>query len=131
MRQMEQETKTVLIVEDDVFTAKYFEATIQRLGYETCGPATTADEAVEIARDRRPSMIFMDFRLRGVGDGADAALEIYEFLQVPTVFVTGSDDPRSLERIRSDHPARIITKPVDTDQFRDVLSEFCPLAADC
>lgn len=118
--------KKVLIVEDDLIAAKFFEITIQSLGYETCGPATTARQAVQIAREQEPSMIFMDLRLAGEEDGVDAAQEIHEFNKAPTVFVTGSTEQESIDRIGMDHPAGIITKPIRHDQFREALQEFCP-----
>lgn len=119
--------KKILIVEDDLIAAKFFEITIQSFGYETCGPATTAGEAVRIAREQDPCMIFMDLRLAGEEDGVDAAQKIYEFKQVPTVFVTGSTEQSSIDRINADHPAKIITKPVQHNQFREALEEFCPI----
>lgn len=119
--------KKILIVEDDLIAAKFFEITVRSLGYDTCGPATTAREAVDLARRHDPAMIFMDLRLLGQGDGVDAAQEIYAFSGAPTVFVTGSTEQSSIDRIYMDHPAKIITKPIQHHQFREVLEEFCPL----
>lgn len=117
----------VLIVEDDLIAAKFFEIMVQSLGYDTCGPATTAREAVDLAKQHEPAMIFMDLRLLGEGDGVDAAQRIREFSKAPTVFVTGSTERSSIDRIHMDHPVRIITKPIQHHQFREVLEEFCPL----
>jgi DNA-binding NarL/FixJ family response regulator len=39
-------------------------------GFEVVGVATTAEEAVEIARAERPDIVLMDIRLAGVRDGS-------------------------------------------------------------
>jgi DNA-binding NarL/FixJ family response regulator len=79
-----------LIVEDERMIAEYFKIIVENLGYSVCGIAKTAEEAVHLAEEEDPAMIFMDVRLIGEKDGVDAAIEIYGRKPVPTVYVTGS-----------------------------------------
>ena len=77
--------RKVLIVEDERMIAEYFRVVVERLGYVVCGIAGTADDAVRLAAEEDPSVVFMDVRLPGERDGVDAALEIHSNRPVPMV----------------------------------------------
>ncbi|MGD1878348.1 MAG: response regulator [Kiloniellaceae bacterium] len=117
--------RKVLIVEDEQMIAEYFKIIVENLGYPVCGIAMTAEEAVRMALEEDPAMIFMDVRLAGERDGIDAAIEIYRHKPVPTVYVTGSQEPETIERIKADHPSAILIKPVLEAQLKDALQQFC------
>lgn len=105
--------KSALIVEDNVLIAMGLEATLQDLGLEVCGTAASAGEAISLFSTERPHLVIMDLRLAGVRDGVDAAQGIRRVEgQVPILFITGSRDRTSVDRIHQDHPAAILFKPV-------------------
>jgi len=116
----------VLIVEDERMIAEYYRIIVENLGYSVCGIAKTAEEAVRLAQEEDPALVFMDVRLVGERDGVDAAIEIHRNKPVPTVYVTGSHEPETLARIRADHPSDVLRKPVLADQLKDALDRFCP-----
>ncbi|MGC2856626.1 response regulator [Novispirillum sp. DQ9] len=120
--------KSVLIVEDNVLIAMGLEATLQDLGLSVCGVAVTAADAVTLFTARRPHLVVMDLRLIGDGDGVDAALAINAMASVPILFMTGSRDRQSVERIHQDHPAGILFKPVTTDALAGELLRIFRLA---
>jgi len=95
----------VLIVEDELLIAEYFKIIIEQLGYEVCGLARSADEAVALARREEPAVIFMDVRLAGERDGVEAAQEIHAIRPVPVIYVTASREPQTSQRIKDDPPA--------------------------
>ena len=115
----------VLIVEDDFIVRAHIKNIVERLGYEVCGLAGSADEAVKLANDTRPDAILMDVRLGGRRDGVDAANEIFEARATPIIYVTGSNEPQTLERIETDHPSGILIKPVASEQIGDLLRKVC------
>jgi PleD family two-component response regulator len=47
----------VLLVEDEILTALDIEYLVQQLGYEVCGIAASAPEAVQAADDLRPDLV--------------------------------------------------------------------------
>jgi len=116
----------ILIVEDERMIAEYFRIVVENLGYGVCGIAATADEAVRLAKEQNPDLIFMDVRLLGARDGVDAANEIYQYKHIPVVYVTGSQEPQTLDRINTDHPMEVLIKPVFEDQLKGVLERHCP-----
>jgi two-component system, response regulator PdtaR len=102
----------VLVVEDEFVVAITMKDELEEAGYDVVGIAATADRAVELAAAGSPDVILMDIRLKGAGDGVDAACRIYEQGMNPAmIFVTGSTEPETLARIQRDHPAGVVFKP--------------------
>ena len=102
----------VLIVDDEQLIALSLTMTLEEMGIEVCGTAATALKAVELANRHRPGIILMDVRLKGEKDGVDAALAIHEIFEASVIFITGSREPETVARIRQDHPAAILFKPI-------------------
>lgn len=109
--------RSVLVVDDEAIIAELWSAYVDIMGIKVCGVAATADEAVQLARAYRPALVLMDVRLRGQGDGVDAALAIHESVGSKVVFITGSQAPATMERIHLDHPTAVLIKPVDQSLF--------------
>jgi response regulator of citrate/malate metabolism len=116
----------VLIVEDEMMIAEYFKIIVENYGYAVCGIARTADDAVDLARENDPALVFMDVRLVGAKDGVDAALRIHDIKPVPMVYITGSREQETIDRIRTNHPSDILIKPVLEEQLKEALERFCP-----
>jgi two-component system, response regulator PdtaR len=102
----------VLVVDDEQLIALSLTLTLEEMGIEVCGTAATAVKAVELADRHRPGIILMDVRLKGDKDGVDAALAIHEIFEASVIFITGSREPETVARIRQDHPAAILFKPI-------------------
>ncbi len=111
----------VLIVDDEFLIAEGLRMQLEDMGMEVCGEAATADEAVAMARLHRPNVVLMDMRLKGGKDGVDAALEIHDAVGSKVIFVTGSREPSTLERISQDHPSGILFKPVTGAQLETAI----------
>ena len=90
----------ILIVEDEVIIAADIANKLRRLGYEVVGLTDTGEEAVEISRQLRPSLVLMDIRLAGAMDGIAAADEIRQECQLPVVFLSAHSDKRTVQRAR-------------------------------
>ncbi|HEY0330158.1 MAG TPA: response regulator [Rhodopseudomonas sp.] len=111
----------VLIVEDEFFIADYFAEEIRAMGHAVCGIAESADEALEMARAHRPSLILMDVRLKGERDGIDASIAIHAAVGSKVIFITGSREPANVARIAQDHPAAVLFKPLRGHQLRSTV----------
>jgi DNA-binding NarL/FixJ family response regulator len=115
--------KAVLIVEDEHLIAMGLSAQIEDMGLEVCGTADTAEGAVSQARMHRPAIILMDVRLRGEKDGIDAARAIHDSVGSKVIFITGSREQETIDRIGQDHPFAILFKPVSDRQLEATVSE--------
>jgi DNA-binding NarL/FixJ family response regulator len=115
--------RTVLIVEDEFVIAEMLSTYIEDLGVPVCGRAATMEEAVALAVQHRPAVILMDVRLIGEKDGVDAALAIYDAVGSRVIFVTGSREPATMERINLDHPYAVLFKPMTEHQLKAIVSQ--------
>ena len=109
---MTDEITCVLIVDDEQLIALGLMVTLRDMGLRICGTAATAEQAIKLAQQHRPSLVLMDVRLKGQADGVEAASEIHRTGGAQVIFITGSREPETVERIRSDHPAGILFKPI-------------------
>lgn len=119
MRELQRQ---VLVVDDEFLIVMGLIDQVEEMGLTVCGSASTADEAIALARLHRPMVVLMDMRLDGTKDGVDAALVIHHEVGSRVIFITGSQEPDSLARIRSDHPSAILFKPVSSRQLGDAIT---------
>ncbi|WP_454718978.1 response regulator [Caulobacter segnis] len=112
---------TVLVVDDEFLIAQGLSMQVEDMGLVVCGTAATADDAVALAQLHRPAVVLMDMRLLGDKDGVDAALAIYETVGSKVIFITGSREPATIERIKLDHPAGVLFKPVSDQQLSSAI----------
>jgi DNA-binding NarL/FixJ family response regulator len=119
----------VLVVDDEFLIVMGLIKQVEDMGLTVCGSASTADEAIELARLHRPMVVLMDMRLDGAKDGVDAALTIHEEIGSKVIFITGSQDPNTVARIHTDHPCAILFKPVSSQQLRDAIGAAIGLCA--
>jgi len=110
-----------LIVEDEELIAMMLSDMLTEMGLQVCGIASTAAGAIELAEEHRPDVVLMDVQLAGKGDGVDAATKIYQRHRIPVVFVTGSTDQATIDRIREDHAAAVLFKPIEAAQLRSAI----------
>lgn len=115
--------KAVLIAEDEHLIALGLAARMEDMGLDLCGTADTTDDAVAQARLHRPAVILMDMRLRAAKDGVDAAQAIYQSVSSKIIFVTGSREQKTIDRIGQDHPFAILFKPVSDGALEIKVSE--------
>lgn len=112
----------VLIVEDEFLIAEGLRLQLEDMGLTVCAVAATAEDAIAEARAHRPYLVLMDMRLRGLKDGVDAALAINEAVGSKMIFVTGSREPATMERIQMDHPSAVLFKPVSDRQLQATIT---------
>ncbi len=107
----------VLIVEDEALIALALCDVVENLGLRVCGTAATALRAIQLATEHRPMLVLMDVRLKGKEDGVFAAKEIHRQHIAPVVFITGSREQETIDRIHQDHPAEVLFKPILPEQL--------------
>lgn len=113
----------VAVVDDEFVIAAGLSLQLEDMGLEVCGTAATCEEAVALVQDQRPQVVLMDVRLAGDKDGVDAAIAIHDTVGSKVIFVTGSREPATIERIGQDHPAGVLFKPVSDRQLREAIEK--------
>ncbi|MEA2829945.1 MAG: two-component system, response regulator PdtaR [Bradyrhizobium sp.] len=107
----EQGPTRILIVEDDFLIAMQTEGALTEAGFIVVGIATTAEEAIALAKAQRPVLAVMDIRLASLRDGIDAAKELFAELNIRCIFATAHDDPHTRKRAEPYAPLGWLAKP--------------------
>src|SRR6185295_15293484 len=115
--------KSVLIVEDEYLISLGLTAQIEDMGLKVCATADSAETAVLQAQTHRPAIILMDVRLRGDRDGVDAAQAIFHTVGSKIIFITGSREQRTIDRIDQDHPFAVLFKPISDKQLKAAVND--------
>jgi CheY-like chemotaxis protein len=105
--------RRILIVEDEMFVALDIEAAVIKAGHRVVGFAGTAERAVAMADEMRPDLVLMDIRLPGKSDGVDAAIEIRQRFDIPSLIISAYSDTETRERARPARALGFIPKPFD------------------
>ncbi len=111
----------VLIIEDEAIIALDLENLVNELGHHVVGIAATRDDAVRLARQRRPELILTDIKLADGSSGVDAVVSIVEDLDVPVVFITAY--PEFLLTGQRPEPTYLVTKPFSRDTVRATIGQ--------
>jgi PAS domain S-box-containing protein len=109
---------SILIVEDEAIVALDLKLQLQDLGYQVVGVAASAAEAVAAVRAHRPSLVLMDVRLQGPGDGIEAAEQIQRDQPTPVIFLTSHSDAETVQRAARTAPYGYLTKPYQLKELR-------------
>ncbi len=103
----------LLIVEDESLVALAIRRSLERLGYEITGSASSAEEALRLTDSTSPDLILMDIHLKGATDGIEVAEHIRQTHRIPVVYLTAHSDEKTLQRAKKTGPFGYIVKPFD------------------
>lgn len=112
----------VLIVEDERLIARDIAMLLQELGYRTAGPATTGEQAIEMAQALQPQLVLMDVHLASSMDGVTAAQTIREQLDIPSLFLSAFDAGNSLARAQRARPVGFLVKPFTDCELQEAVA---------
>ncbi len=116
----------ILVVEDNAKNMTLLRDVLRATGYLTL-EATTAEEALLLATEHRPSLVLMDVRLPAM-DGIEALgrLRIDErTASIPVVAVTAQAMKGDRERFQEAGFDGYLSKPVDVDELLATVERYC------
>jgi DNA-binding NarL/FixJ family response regulator len=111
----------LIVAEDDALIAMELAQTIETAGGELIGTAATADDAVMLAAEREVDVVVIDLHLKGRGDGISAAQAIRKRSFTAVLFITGSADAETIERIRAFNGSAPLFKPLRYRELPDAI----------
>jgi len=115
------EKAKIVIVEDERLIALEIEERLKRLGYEVCGKAVSAEDALEVVKQCKPNLILMDIRIEGITDGIETGKLIQEIEKIPVVYLTAHTDAETLNRAKETLPYGYLAKPINEKDLRVTL----------
>ncbi len=112
---------TILIVEDERIVAKDIQVSLEDLGYQVLGIASSGKEAIDKAAQVRPDIVLMDINLKGDMDGIDTVKYIKNSFDVLIIYLTAYADDNTLERAKKTEPIGYILKPFKTRELHATI----------
>ena len=113
--------RAVLLVEDEGLVAQDLQQCLRDLGYDAYGVASSAEEAMARAAERRPDIALVDIRIKGRLDGIKTAQLLQERFRVPIVYMTGNADDTTLQRALQTRPQAFLVKPIRTAELQSAI----------
>lgn len=112
-------TTKILLVEDDLISAKIMGKMIHNLGYSDPIIVSNCDEAIKETVEKKPDLIIMDINLGDDSlDGIETAQAIKKHIDLPIVFLTAHTDESILSRAISINPNDFLLKPINLNDLR-------------
>jgi CheY-like chemotaxis protein len=123
---------TVLIVDDDPLMLLLYRNHLERGGYRMI-TAKNGLEALEVATQEAPSLIFMDVMMEGM-DGLSALRELKKreaTKEIPVVIITSASGQHNATKREAEQSgaASFLTKPLSPMQFLNEVKRLVPSAA--
>lgn len=113
--------KRIFCVEDNKDIAYLLQIQLEDIGYQLCGSADNATDAVAGIGKSNPDIVLVDIELHGKPEG----LEIGKFLgsktDIPFIYLSGHDDPKILENARKTIPTGFLMKPFNDHELKVAL----------
>ena len=97
----------ILIVEDEAIVAADLAEQAEAAWATRLRQHRHGEEALALARERRPDLVLMDIRLAGAMDGVEAAERIRRDCDVPVIYLTAHSDRATLERAKLHRAVRL------------------------
>ncbi len=122
---------TVVLVEDEAQQRDILAMLLETEGYSVA-PVDSAEKALEVVGHQPVNMIITDVKLPAM-DGFtlfDRVRGSSSTGQIPFIFITGYNNPSTIERVKTLGAAGYITKPYDLEKLVALVKEFCPAGTD-
>ncbi len=111
----------ILIVEDEFIIAEDIRESLENMGYEACGMASSGTKALKIAEKEKPDLILMDIMLKGKMDGIETAGIIHSKLGISVVYLSAYADEKVLQRAKVTLPFGYLIKPFKDRELRAAI----------
>jgi PAS domain S-box-containing protein len=111
----------LLLVEDDSLVAADLGLLLGQLGFAVAGIATTGDDALRLATERRPDLALMDIRISGRMDGIETAELLRSRFDIPVVFLSAHADNVTMDRAKLSRPYGYLLKPFKSSELRTAI----------
>ncbi len=115
------ESLRFLIADDEALHNLALTSQLEALGHQVIATASNGQEAVEMAREKRPDMAILDIRMP-VMKGPDAAKLIHAETAIPIIILSAYSDTRTVEDATRSPIFHYLVKPVDPDDLAPAIS---------
>lgn len=114
----------ILVVEDEALIALDIKEKLIELGFLVPMTVDNGEDAIKYAEEIRPDIILMDIVLKGEMDGIDAAKQIKDKFNIPSLFLTAYNNSTMIERAMKLNPAGYLLKPFDDSKLQEIIIDM-------
>jgi len=111
----------ILIAEDEAILALSIQRALTISGYEVCDLVSTGEKAVELIKQEKPDLVILDVFLNGSVNGIEAAMQIRSRSDIPIVFISGYEEGKLIELIKSVKSSTYLVKPFTPKALESVI----------
>ena len=111
----------VLIADDEALHTLALTSQLETLGHQVVATASNGREAVELARDLKPDLAFLDIRMPTM-TGPEAAHEIANERAIPMIILSAYSDARTVDEAIRAPVFHYLVKPVDPDDLAPAIA---------
>lgn len=115
------ESLRVLIADDEALHNLALTSQLDTLGHQVVATAANGKEAVELAREFKPDLAFLDIRMP-VMTGPEAAHQIAAERPIPIVILSAYSDSRTVDEATRSPVFHYLVKPVDPDDLAPAIA---------
>ena len=111
------EKKTILVVDDDPIIALFLKILFENIGFKVVTEMKSIEDAIEFIKILNPVLVILDINLNLNKDGIDIGKFLLEFDKIPYIYITGSFDTITVNRIKETRPYGYFSKPFNPDDL--------------
>ena len=99
------------------------QSVLTRSGYDVCELVSTGEKAVERVKQEKPDLVVLDVILNGRINGIEAALQIRSGSDIPILFITGYEEGKLIERVKSVKSSTYLIKPITPKALESAITQ--------
>ena len=107
----------ILIVEDEAIIAMDLQNKFEFWGYSTPSIASSKEEALKIANDKKPDLVLIDINLKN-DSGIELAKKITDNLDTALIFISPVLNEEMMQLMRAIRPYGYISLPFEENQLK-------------
>jgi two-component system, response regulator PdtaR len=115
------ESLRVLIADDEALHNLALTSQLETLGHQVVATASNGREAVDLARQTKPDLAFLDIRMPTM-TGPEAAHEIASDRAIPMIILSAYSDARTVDEAIRAPVFHYLVKPVDPDDLAPAIA---------
>lgn len=119
---MEMENTKILICDDSVLARKQLKDILKRYGCSNFLEASNGQEAIDMYKEHRPNLVFLDI-VMPVKDGVAAIKEIIAFDSKADIIIVSSVGTQvQLKNAITEGARDFVQKPLQASQIQEIIS---------
>ncbi len=115
------QNRRILIVEDEEGIAIHLNFLLMRMNYTPLPAVASGEDAIHQAGEQRPDLVLMDVNLAGRMDGMEAARNIRDQYDIPSVFLSAISPEQTILHSKDNQPYAYLVKPVKEPDLRAAI----------